>query len=192
MVNFNSKNGCQKCTTFGCYSKKYKRVYFPDSNAVSRTDAEFRARKYGEHHKERSLLENLDIDMIFSFPSSDPLHLLDLGVMKRCLVRWVFGEKGYTRKWSKCSIERVSRLLENCQKYMPTDIHRAIRNLKYLRKWKGVEFRTVLLYVGMAIFDEVLDANEFNHFMLLCCAVRICSSSLYKNYLPIAVASTYV
>lgn len=161
-------------------------MYFPDSNAVSRTDAEFRARKYGEHHKERSLLENLDIDMIFSFPSSDPLHLLDLGVMKRCLVRWVFGEKGYTRKWSKCSIERVSRLLENCQKYMPTDIHRAIRNLNYLRKWKGVEFRTVLLYVGMAIFDEVLDANEFNHFMLLCCAVRICSSSLYKNYLPIA------
>lgn len=186
MVNFNSKLGCQKCTTIGSYSKKFKRVYFPDSNAVRRTNDDFRAHKYGEHHKERSLLENLDIDMIFSFPSSDPLHLLDLGIMKRCLIRWVFGEKGYARKWSKCSIERVSRLLENCQTYMPTDIHRAIRNLNYLRKWKGVEFRTVLLYVGMAVFEQVLDANEFNHFMTLCCAVRICSSSVYKNYLPIA------
>lgn len=88
VVNFNSKHGCQKCTTFGCYCKKFKRVYFPDSNALSRTDADFRARKYGEHYKERSSLENLDIDMIHSFPSSDPLHLLDLGIMKRCLIRW--------------------------------------------------------------------------------------------------------
>lgn len=167
MVNFNSKNGCQKCTTIGQYSLQYKRVYFPDSYAKRRTDADFRSQKCVKHHKEVSLLQNLDIDMIYSFPSSDPLHLLDLGVMKRCLLRWVFGEKGYTRKWSKSSTERASRLLESCQKYMPTDMHRAVRNLNYLRKWKGVEFRTVLLYVGMAIFEQVLDEDEFNHFMIL-------------------------
>lgn len=124
--------------------------------------------------------------MISSFPTSDPLHLLDLGIMKRCLLRWVFGEKGYRGKWSKASTERVSRLLESCQKYMPTDIHRAVRGLSYVRKWKGVEFRTVLLYVGMAIFEEVLDDDEFNHFMILSVAVRMCSSSMYRNYLPIA------
>lgn len=186
VVNFNSKNGCQKCTTVGRYSAQFRRVYFPNSKARLRTDADFRARKSEAHHKERSLIENLPIDMIFSVPSSDPLHLLDLGVMKRCLIRWVYGEKGYRRKWTKCSIERVSRLLENCQKYMPTDIHRAIRNLNHLRKWKGTEFRTVLLYVGMIVFEQVLDTDEFNHFMTLCFAVRICSSRLYKNYLPIA------
>lgn len=186
MVNFNSKNGCQKCTTKGHYSREFKRVYFPDSKAVLRTDADFRGRVHIEHHKEFSLLENLDIDMIFNFPSSDPLHLLDLGIMKRCLIRWVFGERGYERKWRRCSTERMSRLLDNCKKFMPSDIQRSIRNLNYLKKWKGIEFRTVLMYVGMVVFDQVLNTDEFNHFMTLCCAVRICSSSFYKDYQPIA------
>lgn len=170
----------------GIYSHRYKRVYFPDSNSIRRTDADFRAQTCANHHKEVSLMQTLDINMITSFPSSDPLHLLDLGIMKRCLLRWVFGEMGYTRKWSKSSTERVSRLLECCQPYMPTDIHRAIRGLDSVRKWKGTEYRTVLLYVGMALFEEVLDEDEFNHFMILSVAVRICSSSMYKNYIPIA------
>lgn len=79
----------------GVYSHQYKRVYFPNSNAIRRTDADFRAQTSVNHHKEVSLMQTLDIDMITAFPSSDPLHLLDLGIMKRCLLRWVFGEKGY-------------------------------------------------------------------------------------------------
>lgn len=124
--------------------------------------------------------------MIFSIPSSDPLHLLDLGVMKRCLIRWVFGEKGYARKWSKCTVDRVSRILDNFKKYIPSDFHRSIRNLNYLKKWKGVEYRTMLLYVGISVFEQVLDENEYTHFLTLCCAVRICSSRLHHNYVTIA------
>lgn len=186
VVNFNGRYGCQKCTVIGKYCKKFRRMSFPDLDAPLRTDSSFRNRANTQHHKNRSLLENLNIDMVYSFPSSDPLHLLDLGVMKRCLVRWVFGEKSYSQKWNKNKVAVVSQQLESCRKYMPTDIHRAVRNLDCLRKWKGVEFRTILLYVGMVVFKEVLPADEFNHFMILCCAVRICCSSTSYVYLDIA------
>lgn len=147
---------------------------FPDIQSELRTDDSFQNRSKVEHHKETSLLER------------NPLHLLDLGVMKRCMVRWVFGEKGYDRKWNKNKIRDVSCLLESCQKYMPTDIHRAIRNLNCLRKWKGLEFRTMLLYVGMVVFKDALSEDEYYHFLTLCCAVRICSSEFYKEQFTIA------
>lgn len=155
---------------------------FPNLDAERRSDASFRRRSDIIHHKETSLLETLNIDMIFSFPTSDSLHLLDLGIMRKCMFRWVFGEKGYNRKWSKNKIDHVSGLLENCQKFMPMEIHRAVRNLSCLRKWKGVEYRTILMYVGMVVFRQVLRPTEYNHFLILCCAVRICSSKLYKFF----------
>lgn len=48
-----------------------------------RTNDRFRARFQPGHHKEFSILENLPIDMISGFPTSDALHLLDLGITKR-------------------------------------------------------------------------------------------------------------
>lgn len=49
-----------------------------------RTDANFRNRLQPEHHRQfRSVLEDLPIDMITAFPSSDALHLLDLCIMKK-------------------------------------------------------------------------------------------------------------
>lgn len=48
-----------------------------------RTDQSFRQRTYPNHHKEWSMIERLPIDMIHDFVTSDPLHLLELGVMKK-------------------------------------------------------------------------------------------------------------
>lgn len=186
VINFNGKHGCQKCNVLGEYNKTFRRMTFPNIDSERRTDASFRARHIKQHHKEVSPFEKLNIDMIYDFPTSDTLHLLDLGVMKKCMLRWVFGEKGYIRKWKKEKIENVSCLLEMCQKYMPNEIHRAVRNLSCLRKWKGLEFRTILLYVGMSVFKDVLNESEYYHFLLLCCAVRICSSEIYNDMLPIA------
>lgn len=48
-----------------------------------RTDDKFRHRFQPQHHLTDSLLERLSINMIDGFPTSDSLHLLDLGLMKR-------------------------------------------------------------------------------------------------------------
>lgn len=172
MVNFNHKRGCQKCTCIGKYSKDFRRMSFP-SAASRRTDDSFRRSMDLEHHKTTSVIENLNIDMVNAFPTSDPLHLLHLGIMKRCMLRWVFGEKGFKRKWNKALVSLADRILENCHGQMPKDFHRKVRNLNCLRQWKGVEFRTMLLYLGSVALKNVLDADLYNHFLLLCCAVQI-------------------
>lgn len=60
-----------------------------------RTDHNFRFPQRGNdaetnHHKEYSILQELPIDMISSFPTSDPLHLLELGIMKTYIYKIVF------------------------------------------------------------------------------------------------------
>lgn len=89
VVNFNSKYGCQKCTVLGEYSEN--RMSFPNFNAERRTNDSFRERKDKHHHKEVSPFEQLDMDMVFGFPTSDSLHLIDSGVMRRtfCMVKKV-------------------------------------------------------------------------------------------------------
>lgn len=186
VINFNGKHGCQKCTAIGVYSHQFKRMAFPNINAERRSDDSFRKRLDKDHHKKRTPFESLTIDMISAFPTSDSLHLLDLGIMKRCMIRWIYGEKGYTRKWSKNTIANASKLLESYQKYMPVDMHRALRNLDCVKKWKGVEYRTILIYVGMVLLKDILNDEEYYHFLTICCAVRICMCESLKNYWPIA------
>lgn len=159
-VMFNHKNGCQKCFTVGDYSKELRRMSFTNLKADRRTNESFRNRIQPTHHKEISPLEVLKIDMVKSFPTSDPLHLLELGVMRKCMYRWVFGEKKYSRKWKKPLVELTSRLLANIQKQMPNDIHRAVRKLDCLKHWKGLEYRTVLLYIGLVIFKQVINISK--------------------------------
>lgn len=82
-VSYNHTFGCQKCMIEGIHSKVFNRVSYPRTDVPLRTDNNFRTRAQPDHHKENSILEELPIDMVKSFPTSDPLHLLDLGVMKK-------------------------------------------------------------------------------------------------------------
>lgn len=82
-VNFNHTFGCQRCSVKGKRSKVAKRMYFESIECDLRTDSDFRNQSQKEHHKEISMLQVLPIDMVKTFIVSDPLHLLELGVMKR-------------------------------------------------------------------------------------------------------------
>lgn len=82
-VNFNHTFGCQKCMVKGSKSAEANRMYYSDVGCVSRTDDEFRNRVQPIHHKEYSFMERLPINMITAFPTSDPLHLFELGIMKK-------------------------------------------------------------------------------------------------------------
>lgn len=136
---------------------------FPDLDADRRTNESFRVRTQPSHHKERSPFETLPIDMILSFPVSDPLHHLELGILRKCMHRWHFGTKSYRGKWGKHLSGLASRLLQKCQKEMPRDIHRAVRTLETIRYWKGLEFRTALLYIGCTVFKQVKSFFKLQH-----------------------------
>ena len=64
---------------------------FPRIHLPNRTDDSFRNRTDIDHQKETSPLEELPIDLVKTFPIADSLHLIDLGITKRCLVGWVHG-----------------------------------------------------------------------------------------------------
>lgn len=159
---------------------------FPDIDAARRTDASFRNRTQEGHHKCYSKMEDLGIDMIISFPVSDLLHLIDSGVVKNSMIRWICGAKGYKNKWPKSRVDAVSDILIALNEQMPTDIHRSIRGLHVLKYWKGLEFKTFLLYIGMVVLRYDLIPREYNHFLKLVCAITICSCSAYKKYIPVA------
>lgn len=160
---------------------------FPNISAERRTDKMFRNRDQPQHHKnEKSLFEELPIDMISSFPTSDPLHLLELGIMKKCFVRWVFGAKEYVGKWGKFLIAKVSRMLIRINSEMPSEFHRSVRILGTLKFWKGTEYRTMLLYAGIVVLKEALNEHEYLHFLTLSCAARIYNCKVYKRFHSIA------
>ncbi|XP_055615969.1 uncharacterized protein LOC129762028 [Toxorhynchites rutilus septentrionalis] len=115
VVNFNGKDGCLKCTINGEYSYLSRTVVFPSLHCPLRTDAIFRRKGYGKHHttQESPLQRIPGLDMIKDFVVADPLHLLELGVMKRLLTGWQVGNLGYTGKFSSHHIQRLSAAIES-------------------------------------------------------------------------------
>lgn len=172
---------------------------YPRFDAPLRTDSDFRSKRDPDHHQvngitrefRRTPLENLNIDLIKDFPVSDTLHLIELGIMKRCLQGWKNG--GYNFKATKLSAQQVigmSKMLEECNKYRPEELHRAIRGLDCLSHWKGLEYRTFLLYLSPVILKDFVSEIVYDHHMLLFCAITICNCNFYINegYLPLAEA----
>lgn len=164
------------------------RVCFPElSDPNKRTDRGFRDRLDKIHHKEKSLLEDLMnadgfpmLDMVKQFPVSDPLHLLDEGVMKKCINIWLKGTKSNPKvKWSTVAL--VNKQILDWNRELPSDFNRKMRSLQYLAHWKATEFRHVLLYVGIVAFKDKLTEPEYLNFLRLCLVVRLCSCETYVN-----------
>lgn len=185
-MNFNHTHGCQKCLIVGEYHKDVHRMSFSNLHNENRSDDSFRRKIHSAHHKERSILEDLPINMIKDFATSDPLHLLEHGLMKKCFSLWMKGSSYYKKKWKKSSIDEIIKLIYTCNKELPNDIHRSIRILNYISYWKATEFRCFLLYTGIVIFKNYLENEVYEHFLSLCCAVRICSCDQYKEMIPLA------
>lgn len=119
---------------------------FPTLNAPRRTDDDFRSKKFSLHHNTDTPLTDLPIDMIKSFPVGDELHLLHVGIMKKLLLGWLEGTFGNSTKLSHTNSREISDYLENkCR--LPYEIHRQMRSLSEIRRWKATEFRSFLLLV---------------------------------------------
>lgn len=158
---------------------------FPRNECPKRTDEGFRARIYDLHHKYYTPLVELPIDMIKDFPTSDSLHLIDLGIMKRCLVGWKDGTfRNFRMKWCAQDIANIGNFLLNCK--MPSEIHRKVRGLDCLSHWKGLEYRTFFYYIGIVILKKYLPYDVYEHFLCLFCGITICSSLFYMKYINAA------
>lgn len=183
VVNFNHYFGCQKCMSRGIYFNQYRVMSFPRTNGAKRTNQTFRHREQVEHHKNpRSVIEDLlNVDMVADFPTSDPLHLLELGVMRRCLLRWKEGTKSYRNYFRRQDLNQINLLIKRANEEMPSEIHRSLRSLDDLHFWKGTEYRTFLLYVGIVVLKDMLTSAEYHNFKLLSCATILLTSNAYNR-----------
>lgn len=99
---------------------------------------------------------------------------------------WIGLKKGHSRTWSKQEMVEISATLIKCNSTRPSEIHRSIRALDQISHWKGTEFRTFLLYIGIVLLKSHLSEREYEMFINLYCAVTLCSSKVYHRYLPLA------
>lgn len=107
-------------------------------------------------------------------------------LFSRLLFIWLGNIKGISRTWNRNETCEISAFLLKCNQTLPSEIHRCIRSLDHINYWKGTEYRTVLLYVGVVVFKDYLSQDEYAMFLKLFCAVTICSANLYSKYLPLA------
>ena len=160
---------CTHCTVKGSYNKELKSMSYCQENACLRTDATFRNREQPQHHTGSSPLEQLDIDMVMSFPF-DYMHLVLLGVMRKLLNIWL---NKLPFKISSNAKKRMNDGLLNSKHFLPLEFHRKPRALHHIDRWKATEFRTFLLYLGCLFLKDNISENLYEHFMMLVCSIRV-------------------
>jgi CRISPR/Cas system-associated protein Csx1 len=120
----------------------------------------------------------------------DYMHLLCLGVMRKCFHLWLTGDLKIRLQYRKCQI--LSNMLETVIKQaIPIEFCRKPRSLDYLKQWKATEYRQILLYTGSVvnnrILQEILSNDMYYHFLMLYVATRILfDEDLCKKYLDYA------
>lgn len=60
------------------------------------------------------------------------------------------------------------------------------RSLDCLSFWKGLEYQTFHYYLGIVILKDNISQEAYDHFLLLFCAVTICSSKEYCEFIELA------
>jgi hypothetical protein len=171
ILQYNGKYGCDYCEVKGEHC--HGRMLFL-SEGRQRDDERFRAKTNQKHHKVDSPFLELDIDMISTFPI-DPMHALDLGVMKKLLLLWKEGPLSVRQSHGHMSI--LSNRLLSVRHYVPPEFNRKPRQINEVKMWKATEFRLFLLYLGPVVLLNVLPENLYAHFMTLNVASRIMLSS---------------
>lgn len=180
IMGHNAFHGCEKCLVKG--TRVENRTVFLDSNAPRRTDSSFVEYMHKEHHKLdlhnkpiKSPLVDLNMGLVSQIPL-ECMHLIYLGVMKKLLGHWLRGDK--TVKISQKLANEVSDAINNNYKNVCSEFARKPRSLKDVERWKAVEYRLFVCYLGPVVLKGILREDLYNHFLLLHVAVVLLSNSV--------------
>lgn len=144
--------GCSKCIVEGEYENH--RMLFLDQNCPLRTDESFKIRKNPEHHTGISPFEKISLGMVTTFPL-DYMHLICFGQMKKLLILWL---RGSPRIKCRLSNEQIKNLTTNMlvlKRYVCSEFVRVPTTVEELDRWKAIEFRVFLLYLGPILLYRV-------------------------------------
>lgn len=184
--SFNAEKGCERCDVQGLGApgpvaeKEYIGLRFFDTNCNLRTNQSFRTQVDSDHHHDFLLspLCRLNIDLVRDIPI-DYMHLVLLGVVKKCLMHWSGNVKNKGRKFhvhriGGPSLKIVNEKLELCSVQMTVEFQRRPRSLVDLNFFKATEFRNIVCYLFPFVFHEAFPcSNVYRHYCLLFVAMRL-------------------
>lgn len=159
-------HGCSKCKGSGT------------SIGELRTNASFRAKTDQLHHHTRSVIEILRyLDCIVAVPL-DPMHLCDLGIIKR-FIEFLIGKHGSIPNLtlSPASIRALNislLILRSCISRFDF-ARKPPKSINDIPRFKATECRQFLHYIGVVLFKKHLSSKLFRHFLLLHVAIRLLS-----------------
>lgn len=178
-------SSCTKCVIEGDYRKN--RVCFLETDSVKRTDDDFQSYKDDNNHIQNTILDKIPgVGLVTSVPL-DYMHLVCLGVTRKLLYTWLFGDLSV--RLPNRNVQIISFCLETFIKpYIPIEFCRKPRSLKYIKQFKATEYRQFLLYSGVLVLKaSKLPSQLCDNFVCLHVAITIMCSEIYsKCYLEYA------
>ncbi|XP_049316483.1 uncharacterized protein LOC125779291 [Bactrocera dorsalis] len=162
---------CIKCTQKG--ESVGHRIIFRSEIYPNRTVADFRSRSNVNHHKilNQIAIEKLPIDIVKSLPY-DYMYVVCLGVMKSLLLGWI-RHKNRLYSLKPDQINSLNSKILFLSNQVPKEFARHPRTLQEIERFKATELRQFLLYTGIVLLADILDAERYNHFLLLSLGMRI-------------------
>ena len=157
---------CDRCNTKGKY--KNRALSYDEIDAEKRDNISFRAKSQPEHHIGTSPFTILNVDMVSVFVY-DYLHVILLGIVRKMMLFW----NKVPHKLSSSQKSIVNHTVKILHTYFPCDFARKPRSFEELERFKGSEFRTILLYTGFILFSDILPSKVYNNFCILIFIVRI-------------------
>ncbi|XP_036341073.1 uncharacterized protein LOC118750465 [Rhagoletis pomonella] len=184
-VGHTSSHGCSKCTQV---ARKIDQVltYTTNSDKLI-TDEDFTERRLKNHfskkfRSEASPLETLNIKMVSQI-ALDTMHLIDLGVVRKFLIRLLNNKTSLEYKAPKENLSTISTKLVSLRKYIPLEFSRRPRGFEDIVHWKATEYRQFLLYTGILALKGSIHDELYYEFLLLHCSCRLlsCPRSYEEN-----------
>lgn len=125
-------------------------------------------------------METLGFNMVSQVPL-DTMHLIDLGVTRKMLIRLVNNK--ITIQILREKLSQISENLLGLQRFIPSEFVRKPRSLDDIFHWKATEFRQFLAYTGPAVLKDLVDEDFYYEFMLFHCAYRLinCPRQINSN-----------
>ena len=157
-------HGCSKCDGAGF------------NVGAPRTNHSFREKLDPLHHHGPSEIEKLDYFNCIDGVSLNAMHACDMGIEKRKLDFLTGKTKTIPNvTLNPASIRAMNASLLALRRYISrADFSRVPRSLNDLPRFKATEFRQILHYTGLVLYQQ-LGTKAYEHFLHLHYAIRLLS-----------------
>ncbi|CAH0387541.1 unnamed protein product [Bemisia tabaci] len=171
IMHCTGKNSCTRCKVKGTWSEQSKRVFF-GNDAEPRSHQEFINQTDESFHHFRTPLERITT---LQFPQSyslDYLHLILLGVCRTTVYLWLLGKRPH--RMPPAGRGELIEHSKQLARFAPREFSRRPRSYEEVSFFKGTEWRQMLCYHGMVIFNyNRIPIEKYKHFLCLVVAVRL-------------------